>query len=67
MKFEHLESINQTYYEHFKDSMFYSLKALKASGYFFIHSFFPDICKTNGSNQISELDKIITEKYIESS
>jgi hypothetical protein len=48
----HLQMINQTYFEHFNDSITYGYSAWKASIYFFIHAFFPDIFKFNGSQII---------------
>lgn len=62
MKFKHLEENNQSYLEHFKDSMSYSFTSLKCSGYFFIHAFFPDIFTDNGSSNIENLNSIIRRK-----
>ena len=63
MRFEHLEFANQTYFEHFKDSMYFSFKALKASCCFFIHACYPSSFEKNGSNEIYELNEIIKSKY----
>jgi hypothetical protein len=63
MRFSHLKINNQTYFEHFQDSIFYCFKSLKASCCFFIHAIYPDICVTSGSKEIFELNDIITEKY----
>lgn len=59
----HLEFAGQTYSEHFKDSLKYSCKALKASFYFFIHALIPDVFTQSGSNCIHELSDTIKEKY----
>lgn len=58
----HLEKNKQTYYEHFYDSMSYSLLAFKASFYFFIHAFIPESFQTNGSNTIFKLNDTIKSK-----
>jgi hypothetical protein len=58
-KFNHLEKLNMTYFSHFKMSMNYSLYSLKSSYYFFIHALYPDIYKSNGSNNIHELSNIL--------
>ena len=41
-KLEHLEYAKQTYFEHFKDALFYSILSTKAAAYFLIHSIFPN-------------------------
>ena len=64
MIFEHLKIVNQTYFEHFKDSIYFSFKALKASFCFFIHAIYPDIFD-NTSNEIFDLNDIIKLKYSE--
>ena len=51
----HLQIINQTYCEHFQDAVSYGFSAWKASIYFFIHAFFPDIFLFNGSQTIFKL------------
>lgn len=58
----HLTENNQTYFEHFKDSMFYSGQALKASFYFCIHAVVPESFKCAGSTTIFELSDIIDKK-----
>ena len=59
----HLEKNNQTYFEHFKDSMSYSGQAFKASFYFFIHGFVPETFQSNGSDTIFYLNNTIKQKY----
>ena len=41
--FKHLAFANQTYWQHFMDSIKYSFISLKASFYFFCHAVWPDI------------------------
>jgi len=60
----HLNTVNQTYIQHFQDSMFYSWCSLKSSVYFMIHGFYPDIFEQNGSKTINKLNTIIQKKYI---
>jgi hypothetical protein len=55
----HLEYAQQTYYQHFKDAMYYSSLSLKSSFYFFIHAISPNNFQTNGSDTIKELNGII--------
>jgi hypothetical protein len=62
MEFKHLEYINQNYYEHLYDALSYSFASLKASAYFFIHGFFPDLFEFDGSNQIQNLNTILINK-----
>lgn len=59
----HLEFAGQTYFEHFKDAMKYSCKALKASFCFFIHALVPDVFTQSGSKCVHELSDTIKEKY----
>lgn len=59
----HLYFSNQTYFEHFKDSIKYSLQAFKASVYFLVHAVVPDFCVSDGSNQIHEIELSVRDKY----
>jgi hypothetical protein len=61
--FKHLEFANQTYFEHFYDSIGYCGKCLKSSFYFFVHAIWPDIFQQNGSNTVRDLNNVITSKY----
>lgn len=61
--FNHLQKIQQGYYEHFCDAIFYSWTSFKASFCFFVHSFYPDLFESDGSNYIKCLKEIIDEKY----
>ena len=65
MHFKHLDIANQTYFEHFKDSIEYGLLAIKASYYFFIHALYPDFYTTSGSTEIYNLYFKIVLKYKE--
>lgn len=55
----HLKNKNISYGKHFKQSMKFSGKSLKASMYFFIHAISPNTFETNGSNVISKLNNNI--------
>jgi len=60
--FNHLESVGQSYTEHFSDSMNYSWKSLKSSFYFFAHGIYPDVFEKSGSDTILDLKNIIQDK-----
>lgn len=62
--FRHLIFANQTYWEHFCDSLGYFKSSICASFYFFCHAFFPDIFEQSGSKKINELNDKIQMKYI---
>lgn len=62
MIFKHLEKAKQNYTTHFKESITFSLTALKASFYFFIHCLIPDFYERDGSSLIKELNEILQEK-----
>lgn len=62
-QFNHLESVGQTYTEHFSDSMNYSWNSLKSSFYFFCHGFYPDVFETSGSNTVSAIVEKIQQKH----
>lgn len=61
--FKHLAFADQTYYDHFCDSIKYSWRSLRASFYFFCHAIWPDIYIKAGSDSVHELSNIIREKY----
>ena len=63
MRFEHLEGINQTYFEHLKDAFYYSFCSFKASIYFLMHGIYPDIFINSGSTTIININNLIIEKY----
>jgi hypothetical protein len=63
MTFQHLIKANQTYFEHFQDSLFYFRKSLKATFYFFVHALYPDLFEFSGSKEIFELHEAIVNKY----
>lgn len=52
---QHLEIIKQTYFEHFKDCIYYGFSSWKASIYFFIHAFLPNTFQHHGSDIIFKL------------
>lgn len=59
----HLNFANQTYFEHFKDSITYCGKSIKASFFFFVHAIWPDLFTQSGSQCIHELSDTIKYKY----
>jgi hypothetical protein len=58
----HLQELNITYIEHFKQAFSYSITSFKASIIFAIHAFFPNLLITTGSKMIKKLN----EKFIKS-
>ena len=52
---QHLQDTEQTYYQHWKNSMSYFCKSCKASLYFFIHAFIPCVFTSSGSDTVKEL------------
>lgn len=65
MTFKHLQDVDQSYFEHLKDSLYYCYLSLKASYYFLLHGIYPDIYTSAGSRQIYDLYIVILEKYKE--
>jgi hypothetical protein len=63
MNFKHLDENDQTYFEHFKESIYYSYISFKSSMCFLIHAFWPDLYVKSGSSNINKLDKQIKQKY----
>ena len=55
--------MKQNYFEHGKDSLYYSYISGKASFYFLIHALYPDVYLTNGSKTINDLNATIMQKY----
>jgi hypothetical protein len=64
MEFTHLKFVKQGYYEHLIDAFGYSFTSLKASIYFLIHGLFPDFFEFNGSNEIQNLNTVLTNKKL---
>lgn len=60
--FKHLNTVKQSYTDHMKDSLFYSLVCLKLGIFFFIHGIYPDILE-NTSIELSQLSTLIKSKY----
>jgi hypothetical protein len=60
--FIHLEEINQSYCEHFRNAFSYSMQSLKCSFYFLIHAFWPDCFQHDGSESIKELHETIESR-----
>ena len=63
IKCYHLKKNNQTYFQHLGESLSYSGRAFKASFYFFIHAFIPDLFEYNGSATLYSLTDTIKTKY----
>lgn len=61
--FTHLNKVEQTYYDHFRDSIGYSWRAFKSSLCFFVHAIWPDVFVTSGSDTIMKLHETIRDKY----
>jgi len=62
LHFEHLDSVGQSYTEHFCDSICYSWYSLKSAFYFFCHSIYPDIFERKGSDTLFKLNSMIEKK-----
>jgi hypothetical protein len=58
----HLQIANQTYFQHFKDSMKYCYISMSCAFYFFCHAIHPDIYVDSGSKTIKELYQILNKK-----
>jgi hypothetical protein len=65
MESKHLKYVKQGYFKHLFDAFGYSFISLKASIYFFIHGIFPDLFEFNGSNEIQNLNTVLTNKKLE--
>lgn len=63
IKCYHLKENKQTYFEHLSETLSYSGQAFKASFYFLIHAFVPDLFKYNGSSTVYSLTDTIKTKY----
>ena len=57
----HLQQVNQTYFQHFKYSMYYSCQSLKATLFFFVHAVAPNVFVDNGSKTIAELNNSVNQ------
>ena len=62
--FKHLECVQESYFEHFCRGITYSFMSCRAGFYFLVHSFYPDVFEFDGSVEIDNLNKILTEKKI---
>lgn len=56
-RFHHLQNINQTYLQHLRNAIGYSMLCQKASIIFMVHALCPDWFVDNGSNTIKDLQK----------
>lgn len=63
IKYYHLKKNNQTYFQHLSQTLSYSGRSFKASFYFLIHAFIPDLFEYNGSTTLYSLTDTIKLKY----
>ena len=59
----HLRSVDQTYFEHFKESFKFFRRSTKASMFFLCHAVCPFMFEKSGSVEISILQDEIVKKY----
>jgi len=59
---QHLKEINETYLEHLQFAQKMGWSMIISGLACIIHSLFPDILKTTGSNAIKKLDQAMTER-----
>lgn len=52
---EHLEAVNETYFEHMAHASGFGFKLLRAGCACLLHGLFPSLCCTTGSRAITEL------------
>lgn len=62
MQFNHLQKTNETYFQHLKHSLWISFSLLKASGYAFIHAFYPDWFQSDASFICRNIIKNVDER-----
>lgn len=62
MKFEHLAEAKQSYQAHFKDAINFSLTAVRASFYLFVHAIYPDVYRHKGSETLDKLKQQMDKK-----
>lgn len=62
-KSNHLEFAGQTYVQHFRDAIKYSMLSFKASICFLVHALLPNIFQHSGSDIIVGLNDEILQKY----
>lgn len=59
---EHLQDVNEGYFEHMGHALSYSLRLIKAAGACLIHAFFPSKCVCTASAEIQALHTEITTR-----
>ena len=57
----HLKDINMKYFEHMFCAAGFALKLFKAAAILFIHSLFPNVFVTTGSEIVNEVHKKMNE------
>lgn len=57
MKFltKHLREVNETYFQHFRHAMYFSLQMLLAASACAIHGIFPFLFERTGSKRVAQL------------
>jgi hypothetical protein len=60
---EHPASVGETYFQHMRHSMSFSLKMIGGGFACMAHAFFPFLCVTTGSSQIRSLhDRMVVNR-----
>ncbi len=54
-RYQHLQKINQTYFQHLQNAFSYAAQCQKASLYFMVHAFYPDMFVDDGSTMVRRL------------
>ena len=52
---EHLESVNETYFEHMAHASGFGFKLIVAGAACVLHGLFPSLCCTTGSRAVAQL------------
>ena len=59
---DHLNSVGETYFEHFLKSSFFGIKLIFIAGRAFIHAIFPWCFEHNVSDQIRKLNDVLQKR-----
>ena len=65
MNFNHLKEVNETWWEHFKFAFPMACRMARGAFCICIHSIFPFLFVTDGSDTIKQCHKIVTDKFPE--
>jgi fructose-bisphosphate aldolase class 1 len=58
-RYQHLQKINQTYFQHLQNAFSYAAQCQKASLYFMVHAIYPDVFVDNGSTMVRCLNDVL--------